>query len=1054
MRRSHLVLPLIVLLLVSLFAPAPAPLRSAPTRANDSSGVLRSVNSIDCYGRPGTGAFGSVTVRRNGNQLSVEVQLRGGLAGQTFSIELWEAGPDCFPDNDGDTGVRLTTDAQGNADATVTLDLPHPSLGGTVLGDGQGSEQIVVALDISLSQGGGDTYAIEAIDLPQPAVIAGTIRDAQGQPVAGVTVDVGGGMTTTTQSDGTYRIPVPSGTYTVTPRADDLNFIPPSRVVIVPPNPGGVDFTREDLIPAKIVPYIPSAAVKVSEVMLGGTAYRYMRLLESNNDPISGAELSCAGDTVTTDAKGVFACTVQASDLGGPGTYIVRIDRATLNGKRLSLSGAREFTVSVQSPQYTHTWSFGSTVKGDGGVSAGLIAYLKGESNGGLAIALEEQDANSTADDIVSMTPEQGVSVGGDLGLGFDPGATFIVKAKAEAQLRSELLLRAQRSITARYPQPYSQAQREAQGLLLLDSLATSGLVGSSSLPLIVAIKLSAAARRSDYTSYTTEQTGALGVRVGVSGNINIDAGLKSPVGGTGAVSVGVEILSIGATSLLLLTRIDYPTQWGLRFSTETELNLAALAVSGGQDSLSGRLAIFDGSIARTFAMELIFDNGKVKPQRLELSFSGLGNATEFGGASTAVNLKVTVAGDQLIPEALSRSVNLPRLLAAAQQAQAELQPLQIVQPTLISDIDKILGLVAQASYEIKTEDGAAFSIEPELELSAGLKIDLGAEFKVREVRMLMRERGTVLGGIVYPTERYGPNALFARPGRSWQDLAGNALGGVWATVQDEFSYVTRELPDGAAQTIEASARPAGSRVITGRIQIDVPAQVPQPQLQNTLAAQSMIELLAWTPPEVTEAQTADALPAAAGGFAVGGIYSIQPYELILNPAASLTLTYTDDAAAGVAEQALQLYRWDATGQVWRLVPAVLDSASNTVAASVTQFGTFAVGHDMSGPEITILSPSDVAAPVDPALHFQVLVTDAGVGVATETIAVTVDGVPVTRLTSGGLGEISALPAQDLRAGAHTLTITARDVAGNETTLSLRFKVQSEQQVFLPLLMR
>lgn len=129
-------------------------------------GTLRSVSSIDCFGRPGTGNFGSVIVNRNNNQVTVEVTLTGGLPNTTFSIELWEAGPGCFPDNNGDTGVRLTTDASGNGSAVISLTLPYTSLAGNILGDGAGTEQIVISLDRSLSQSGGDTYATEPISLP------------------------------------------------------------------------------------------------------------------------------------------------------------------------------------------------------------------------------------------------------------------------------------------------------------------------------------------------------------------------------------------------------------------------------------------------------------------------------------------------------------------------------------------------------------------------------------------------------------------------------------------------------------------------------------------------------------------------------------------------------------------------------------------------------------------------------------------------------------------------------------------------------------------------
>lgn len=108
---------------------------------------------------------GSLTARRNGDALAVTILLEEGEPNNVYSVELFEASPDCL-DNFADTGVRLSTEAGGLGLATLEVPLPHRSLGGRVLGDGQGSERVVLVLDRSLSSADGDAF-VASFPLPR-----------------------------------------------------------------------------------------------------------------------------------------------------------------------------------------------------------------------------------------------------------------------------------------------------------------------------------------------------------------------------------------------------------------------------------------------------------------------------------------------------------------------------------------------------------------------------------------------------------------------------------------------------------------------------------------------------------------------------------------------------------------------------------------------------------------------------------------------------------------------------------------------------------------------
>jgi hypothetical protein len=74
--------------------------------------------------------------------------------------------------------------------------------------------------------------------------ISGRVTTSQGAGVAGVTVSAGGGASAVTAANGVYTITnLITGTYTLVPSKSGYIFSPPSRVVTVPPNKTGADFT-------------------------------------------------------------------------------------------------------------------------------------------------------------------------------------------------------------------------------------------------------------------------------------------------------------------------------------------------------------------------------------------------------------------------------------------------------------------------------------------------------------------------------------------------------------------------------------------------------------------------------------------------------------------------------------------------------------------------------------------------------------------------------------------------------------------------------------------
>ena len=95
----------------------------------------------------------------------------------------------------------------------------------------------------------------------------------------------------------------------------------------------------------------------------------------------------------------------------------------------------------------------------------------------------------------------------------------------------------------------------------------------------------------------------------------------------------------------------------------------------------------------------------------------------------------------------------------------------------------------------------------------------------------------------------------------------------------------------------------------------------------------------------------------------------------------------------------------------------------------------FTVRLDATAPAVRLWSPAEAAGTARPAVELEVW--DATSGVA--SVAIQVDGVPLPVEVTGGRAR--GRPASDLAYGAHALTWSVVDVAGNVTAGSARFNI-------------
>ena len=111
---------------------------------------------------------GSIRLERiAADSLGISIRLQKGDPEMLYDIEVFEAGVGCGSSSLAKTGVQLSTTALGQGEAHFTLPLPwHPPKHHS-LGDGHGTEALIVVLDYVGSIKGGDRFSTDPIPLPK-----------------------------------------------------------------------------------------------------------------------------------------------------------------------------------------------------------------------------------------------------------------------------------------------------------------------------------------------------------------------------------------------------------------------------------------------------------------------------------------------------------------------------------------------------------------------------------------------------------------------------------------------------------------------------------------------------------------------------------------------------------------------------------------------------------------------------------------------------------------------------------------------------------------------
>ncbi len=917
-----------------------------------------------------------------------------------------------------DRGYGIAVDAAGNAYVTGYTD--------------SGDFPTVAEPDTSYNGGGyKDAFVVKVNPSGTALLYAGFLGGSNGETGNGIAVDAAGNAYVTGY---TYSSDFPTNAGPYTSHNGDTDAF------VVKVGAGGGGGTEP--FSSVIIPIWPPDHTTVSPVMRGGTAYRYFRLLDSGDNPIPNAIVRFStGSPTITDEQGYFTYTILADALGNLGRYSISIQSITVGGQTYPTNNQPTFSVEVREREYAHSWRYGAMRSASIGISTGLIAYVSGETNGGLGLTLQESDPNSTNDDRVEMKQNYSSEVNTGVGLGMRvPINAVVVKSNLEASATTEMKMRGFGSLKAEFAQPYADNDRKSQGIFLTLSVLDSA-VGFPSQPMIVNM-LRVVEERFPYLSYISAQSA--GMAVGVTPKTNIGAEVNLAASRSGSqrkeMTVGFTLLDANASYMVVAMLTDYGDEYSAGFEESVSANLTLLTPN--LPLIRNRLTGLIGNVSSRLYKEYFFDSATNRLKRIELTIIGEGNPNVFTDVTKRqVSVRMVLEGENLTPSLRS----------------------QIGRAQSLSELNALLSAVPRIPYSVEVEDGASLSVVPEIGIP-GTEIKLGAGLEVEKTRNLIWERGVFLNGIPYITEKYNADSYVSRPGKSWTDLSANALGGLWLLVRDAYNWVGKQIVSGANWVIDTVSRKAGA--LWGGVRLFASPRT-QLYLQNPggqgVAIQQTdpitVTAIGWVPETTAGTGVLNLNPAlttsSGEGFVVGGIYEFQPYNLTLDPAATLVITYTNEAALGIDESRIGMFRWNPASNNWQPIPAIADTTNNVFTATITQLGTFALGYDATPPQISVSAPMNGSTITNTLPLISALVVDTGVGIDPATVEMQLDGQVVAATYITGTGELMYMPPTSLSVGQHTVTVSARDVVGNQASATISFSIESSQQyVYIPLIRR
>jgi uncharacterized repeat protein (TIGR01451 family) len=708
----------------------------------------------------------------------------------------------------------------------------------------------------------------------------------------------------------------------------------------------------------------PNPNPTVSEIMAGGTLYRYYLVKDPNGNALSGAYglVQCDTYQITTnnsDTNGLLEVDLRADELGTPGAS-KSCSITKINGQTIT---PVNFQVSILPRESDRMFKFGTGIN----VSAGLgVGGTMGDHRG---LIYDKLNADPTAgtDGEVEIERLREVEGGVEGKVGAAPLPA--VSAKAEASLTALLSAKD----THLFDNPYDDSGQKIRRLALFNAGLLTSAVRDPLLDFLTEYTMTL----SGYDAYLTDTEVSTGIAVeaGASAKVGDDFGLDGLDVGIGAgVSAGMEFDASSGESYTYSQGSLSITEKraGVSFSGHADISAGA-GIAGDTIEYS-----INGGVAGNYDITFFRDNSG-SPSKAQIALAGektwgvgLNDTLAINSGETS-NITLTVTGQNLqtLENDIDDIMKLASFSGGSPSGQIVLGPENVATgiQNLVADLNTMT-----FDYTVRTEQGRGVELKPGFEVDKGVGpiAWLGAKYAINteEAVSFETERGVVVGsfGKRYPLEKYQEDGHIPSTSTSL------GLSVLKETGKELFSAA-----ENAGQIIVGTAAQIGSKTLSGIKWLDnkIHGIISAPAAVTTqgVAVKSVSSLSAstpsfgiggifmFTPTDSTIAEISSQLTTAETVTVDNGSLVIQPNSAT----GQLTISYTDGDVTGIDENSLGLYYWDSVNEQWIEVPgATVDAANNSVSADVDKFGIYSIGLPLPQGEIglTVTPRSvDVAAP-------------------------------------------------------------------------------------------
>ncbi len=806
-------------------------------------------------------------------------------------------------------------------------------------------------------------------------------------------------------------------------------------------------------------PLFPQSDSEISTIMAGGTFIRYYELKNNTGNPLVGATVTYTTlknltATAQTDSNGIVALKFDTTNLVTGSYHIAPVQSVTLCGNTFSFSNAPSFGYQIVPHTYSTNWIIGTDLTGKEGVGDGVGVFVEGGTSGGLTISYKKYDSKKNFNDSLILDRGNTAKAGGGVDAGLGKGTFLGIKANI-ASAEAGLLFKIFHSLGAYFDAPANSDDDEkiTQSVFFIGGVANVASVGN---PIVVSILDHLESHFE--SNYINKITGGMGTELYANaglGNFNLGV-TKSDSNINAGGSISILSGSVSLAGAMGVT--DYPLDNELGFinklSFDSAMDLFSVALksdSNPSDKIGSLKNIL--SATKDVTIETIYDKDTKDFKRCVITFVGDVSDHKQGIEFIIPKDKISAFYSEI-----TKLTNIAQFLN--HNHGISISSTDAVD--LLMSVLKKVSVIGITYREVMFEDKTPTSIPMELGINiAGNQIALGLTPTFgRYNSYIMKEGIASLKYGLLPTAVYPDTDSIHQPAAAITTLVSQMFSPLPDILKNTWNTVKKTVSNVASTVIQIQAKEYS--VIYGAANMVIKAGTSilssnHPSASSPSSSDQTITLAS----TVMEAPSSSSSSAISPNmveqtnndynFIVGGLYTFQPEDATLSQAATIAVSYTEDAVNGRDESRFKLYRFDKDENAWIIVPSTFDASNKSFTGTTTKLGEFCIGYDVTPPQYELLNVqqnnNSVYVYKNNTPQIIIKITDQGSGVASSSIVAKIDNNPVQYSYDKNEGTLTLQYGDALPTGNHTIYVSASDTTGNSSNEEFSIAVETPPSV-------